>query len=717
MTSNTHNRFRAVAAWLLLVVAIALAWIWSYDKWSLVSWETPVSNESDARFTAGWANAYREGVISPLGSKIFPRLGAPYEGNWNDYPMSDDLLFASIGYMARIIGLGAALNLCTLIVIIMNGCAFYGATRILKYDRLLSLTLAFAYALPAFAYNQNLQHITVLACWAFPLILVLIVKAFQAGKTYPVGRKHFFIACLVGLLCGMTFVYNSWMAAQLVVLAALVALVRKEKSAAKLLCLGAVAIFAGTLLVNLDTAFYWLQHGTPKDSFFRPLFDGEREAIRLPGLFFPAEHNIQAIVNWTQKHFYKAEFPLGEDASTYLGIIGIAGLLAMCGVTFWNLWKKRPLRPHLFFWQTLWVFAYSIAGGVNLLLFIAGFNFFRATNRYSIVILALVLLFLARLLTRAHLGRWRIPLAVAIFGVILVDQIRPAITAREIQDAHNLIIAHESYFPALEKALPPGAMVFEMPVTQFPENPLPHAGKWRDYEGLIPYIYTKDLRFSYGSNKGRGQEMWQFALMQQPVDKIVQSLSQYGFAAILIDTRFFEKNVQSLINTLRLQPGVEIVNIAHPYYVAMRLPPLPPGVSRATPPPFARLGTGFHGWEKDGSGNVFSWAQQSSRLMLTNFLPTPLDVEISLQMVTLRPQTITITTPSGDFSVEAKAGVYNPVSLKCTLRPGVNTFKFASALPAEPLNKLLPSNTDTRPVSAGIWNFSATSTGFLVDTR
>jgi len=709
INSRLNNRFPASGCWALLILAIFLAWSWSYDKWSVASWQTPISDESDARFTAGWTHAYREGVISPLGSKIIPRLGAPYEGNWNDFPMSDDFLFATIGYMARIIGLGAAMNLAVLLVVLLNGCAFYGATRILKYDRLLSLPLAFAYALPAFAYNQNLQHITVLACWAFPLILALIVKAFQAGKTYPVERKHFFIACLVGLLCGMTFVYNSWMVAQLVVLAALVALLRKEKSAAKLLCLGAVAVFAGTLLVNLDTAFFWLQHGTPKDSFYRPIFDGEREAIRLPGLFFPAEHNIQAIVNWTQKHFYKAEFPLGEDASTYLGIIGIAGLLAMCGVTFWNLWRKRPLRPHLFFWQTLWVFAYSIAGGVNLLLFIAGFNFFRATNRYSILILALALLFLARLLTRAHLGRWRIPLAVAIFGVVLVDQVRPATTAREIQSRHGLIVAHVDYFSALEKALPKSAMIFLMPVTQFPEHPLPHAGKWRDYEGLIPYIHTKDLRFSYGTTKGRGQEMWQFALMQQPVDKIVQSLSQYGFAAILIDTRFFEKNAQSIINALRLQPSVEIVNIAHPYYVAMRLPPLLPGAARTTPPPFARLGTGFHGWEKDGSGNVFSWAKQSGRLTLTNFLPMPLDVEISFQVVTLRPQTITITTPSGDISVEARAGVYNPVSLKCTLRPGVNNIKFTSALPAEPLNKLLSSaSADTRPVSAGIWNLSVT---------
>ena len=587
--TGRKSKLPIALCWLILIAAIFTAWSWSYDKWSAASWQTPIGiDESDTRFTAGWANAYREGAITPLGSKIIPRLGAPFEGNWNDYPVSEDFLFATMGYMARIVGLGAALNLGFLLVVLLNGCAFYGATRMLKYDRLLSLPLAFAYALPAFAYYRNIMHLTVLVAWTFPLVLALILKAFQAEKTDTSGRKHFVIACLVGLLCGMTFVYNAWMITHLTALAALVALMRKQKNAAKLLCLGVVAIFAGVLLTNLDTAFYWLQHGTPKDVILRPLFDGEREAIRLPSLFFPAEHNIQAIVNWTQKHYYKAEFPLGEDASAYLGIIGIAGLVAMFGVTFWNLWKKRPLRPHLFFWQTLWVFVYGIAGGVNLLLFIAGFNFFRATNRYSIVILALALLFLARLMTRVHLGKWRIPLAMAILGVVLVDQIRPAITAQEIQGGHNLIVAHENYFSALEKALPAGAMIFEMPVTQFPENPLPYAGKWRDYEGLIPYIHTKDLRFSYGSNKGRGQEMWQFALMQQPVDKIVQQLSQYGFDAILIDTRFYENNAQSLINIIRLQPGVEILNISHPYYVAIRLPPPPLGATRAMPPALTR---------------------------------------------------------------------------------------------------------------------------------
>ena len=54
--------------------------------------------------------------------------------------------------------------------------------------------------------------------------------------------------------------------------------------------------------------------------------------------------------------------------------------------------------------------------------------------------------------------------------------------------------------------LPPGAMVFQLPVMAFPEVAPAH--NLGDYEHFRPYLATRALRFSYGMLKGRSRHRW-----------------------------------------------------------------------------------------------------------------------------------------------------------------------------------------------------------------
>ena len=87
-----------------------------------------------------------------------------------------------------------------------------------------------------------------------------------------------------------------------------------------------------------------------------------------------------------------------------------------------------------------WILAYSVVGGWNGLLGALGFTWFRGTNRYSVWILALVLLWTVGRLSRAPwAGRRTASLAAAALatGIAFADQCPPWTPAAQVAEARK----------------------------------------------------------------------------------------------------------------------------------------------------------------------------------------------------------------------------------------------------------------------------------------
>jgi phosphoglycerol transferase len=94
------------------------------------------------------------------------------------------------------------------------------------------------------------------------------------------------------------------------------------------------------------------------------------------------------------------------------------------------------------------------------------------------------------------------------------------------------------FFPNLEAQLPKGAMVFELPVHDFPESG-PVLGM-DDYEQFRPILHSRFLRVSYGAVKGRGDNDWQKQCSEKKPEEGVEDLLNRGFSAILINRKAYE---------------------------------------------------------------------------------------------------------------------------------------------------------------------------------
>jgi phosphoglycerol transferase len=155
---------------------------------------------------------------------------------------------------------------------------------------------------------------------------------------------------------------------------------------------------------------------------------------------------------------------------------------------------------------------------------------------------------------------------VLLCGLILWDQVPRAPSKDKIAEINRQVTADREFTAKMEEALPAGAMVFQLPVMDFPESP---AQGVPPYDHFRPYIFSNDLRFSFGSHKGREREKWQPAVqaklfegasLDQQAGKImvneanariaVEELKRLGFSAIYINRNGFPDRGKGLEEAL-----------------------------------------------------------------------------------------------------------------------------------------------------------------------
>ncbi len=112
---------------------------------------------------------------------------------------------------------------------------------------------------------------------------------------------------------------------------------------------------------------------------------------------------------------------------------------------------------------------------------------------------------------------------------------------------------HESicgFVAALERTLPPGAMVLQLPFIHFPEsNPI---NGMCDADHLRMYINSHSLRWSHGAVKGRlGSDVLSL-LCAAPIEASLERFAVMGYQGIHIDRRGYADNGQAIEARLSL---------------------------------------------------------------------------------------------------------------------------------------------------------------------
>jgi hypothetical protein len=235
-------------------------------------------------------------------------------------------------------------------------------------------------------------------------------------------------------------------------------------------------------------------------------------------------------------------------------------------------------------------------------------------------------------------------------------------------------------------------MVFQLPVMDYPE--VPPIGGVADYEQFRPYLYSHQLRYSYGSDKGRYREEWQRELTQIGLAAMVRRLETYGFSAILINRNAYQDGAGSLLIQLQ-QANKTPISAPHPDFLAVRLTP---SGTPVMPPEFRE---GWYGFEGDSTHN-WRWSRGDVSIVLHNAEPDSRTVRLQFSLSALKSRRVTIAGSSGTIYEQPIIGGAPPVpvTLTVTLSQGENELRFSSDQEAE-----LPGNGDVRKMAYAVHNF------------
>lgn len=679
---------------LALLVLVTLIWCTTYNRWTLRAWKEPISYGGDAWWGMAGAKAFADGEIG-LANKTPVSLGAPFRANWNDYPSIEEGLGAWWGLLVRWFGVLPGSNLVLFAAHLLALLSFYFVCRRLRYNPWFSAAGAVIFACSRFAFSRGLQHLGLTYYWHIPLGLLVVWYCFERGPSQPSRRRTWF--CLaVAVLFGMQNIYYTGIFCQFL-LAAVVYQVwgrRQWKRAAlpfSLVCLMA-ALF---VLMNIDTFIYQFRSG-PNPSVLVRIYAGlELYALKPIELFLPLIHRIAAFQDWAQTTYFRQSYSIGEPGSAYLGVVGVGALLFLIAASVRSLISNQLHKIPSHFWGVLWIFAFSIVGGINGIMGLFGLVFFRCTNRYSIVILAFVLLFLVRELSRLT-RKWPVALSLFLAAALTAVGCYDQTVGSPPWDFHAAGVKEDAYVAEqLNAKLPKRAMIFQLPVVDFPE--VAGIGEMTDYEHFRPYLHSKDLRFSYGSNKGRTRERWQAEAVSLGMSGLVHLLETYGFSAVLINRAAYADNGNALLAELRAA-GRSAILVDAPRLVAVALAPSP---RRVLPPDFDR-----HWYDLEGAGReTRRWSDGDATITLENSSSKPKPVHLAFRLETLRPRQIRITKAAETlFHGNLEPTSAAPVNFPLLLPTGKTVLRFTTDIPAE-----VPSNGDTRKLAFSLADFELTA--------
>ena len=469
-------------------------------------------------------------------------LGAPGQAQLFDFPsLCGDplnvLVFKFLGLFTD--DSAVVMNVFFLLTFPAVGLAAYLVLRRLTLSVPVAIACSILYALLPYHFTRGEGHLLLSAYYAVPLgaYLVLSVlgdRVLFAGRRVTLGTVAL---CAVIAFASASYYYSAFT----VVLVASAAVLRAIALRSRRPLLqggGVVAVIVGLSLLTLLPSFaYWAANGTNPAVAHRSAFESELYGLKLAQLVLPIEdHRIGPLSR--ARETYDGWFPRTEASfDTPLGIvaaIGFVGLLGLCLVQL--VAPGRPLAPTLYgnaAIASLLALLFAWAGGFAVFVALVDPQV-RSWNRLSVFIAFFALLAVGLVLDRL-LGRvGSIAGAVLLCGVLAVGVLDQTSTAYE---PHYDALAADyrsdgDFVRAVESRVPRGSMILQLPFMAFPEAPELHA--MADYDPLRGYLHSRNLRWSYGRIKGRGENR-SATIAAEKVPDLVRDAKAAGFAGIYVD--------------------------------------------------------------------------------------------------------------------------------------------------------------------------------------
>ncbi len=505
------------------------------------------------------------------------RLGAPIKADWTPYPVPDKLLFNFAGLLAKGVGLIAAIQLTSALIFGLNAVSFYLCGRWLRWRPEWAASLALIFAFCSYNVRWGIT-LSLSQTFLLPPLVLICARAARHAPWSGLRFNWWLLAAMLGIWFGGANPYLTFFAIVVAGGTLILSLWRRCPLDRLLPLLFLFAfLFLSFAASNAGHVRTWLheEHGA---ALVRTAHGTHTYALRLADWIVPpADHRIPYFSS-IGSAYQTALKHSGEFFYNYLGLFGMAGLIGLLGKSLVSAYRFRwrSLDP---LWGLTWIIAFGISGGINTWLGSAGLDLFRAGSRIGIYAMIWASFCLGGILSRKARQQPRIlsvSLALLVALVALWEQ-TPPLAERSMPKRHHAFWKDmETLTRSLEQILPPGAKIFQLPATPFPEAGT--RGAMGDYQHFLPFLTSSSLHFSYGQLHASPWLHWASYVASQDPGPMISTLERTGFSAIWIDSRAYADNATALAAALHSSGAIEFpVPAALSHLKVFRLrPQVPP---------------------------------------------------------------------------------------------------------------------------------------------
>lgn len=486
------------------------------------------------------------------------RLGYPFGYDRLDFPRFDSLNYAIMGPVAALTGQsGLAMNLYFIAGFYLVGFTALFAFRQLGLGVGPALLCALLYSFLPYHVQRGVGHLTNGAYYLVPLGILALVWVAQnrLAPDLPGARWRWGTAIATAALLPLQTPYNGVFFAFLCACVGAIVVSGRTSFRAGVPALVLLGVTSGTfILEQLPSIAHTIRIGANPHVADRLAWEAELYSLRLHQILLPhAGHPLQVLSDLKSGFDYAMQVPQFEFRNQYLGFLGVLGL----GALFVSLARacvrngdrldaqatelEKTVRMAALLAIAVLLLAMSSGLGTIVSHFIT--NKIRAYNRILPFLAFPCLLGAGWMLQESvqRIGNRTAGkvLLVVVGAVALLDSStpmpkgnRPQVVAR-----HDLA---RTYFAAVEERLGAGAAIFQIPAVWYPEHP--PINRMADYDEFMPFLFTRDLRMSYGGARGRPGYAWSKAVARMPASEMIAEAHRMGFSAILVDGNGYATN-------------------------------------------------------------------------------------------------------------------------------------------------------------------------------
>lgn len=409
---------------------------------------------------------------------------------------------------------------------------------------------------------------------------LIFIKINENGKAKISPNKYFYHSFIISFFASTSSAYYGYACIVLLMLSGFIFFIRNPKSYQFLssIIISLFIFVATAILINLSTLIFWIKNGFSTTAT-RVSYESIYHEMAIAPLMLPIEdHIIKSFGEFAVN--FKEAFSIagvGEKAFHQFGLFASIGFcsLLIFALTSLFLIHKNDSRYKFYgleFTKEKY-YTLSVLASLNLLLMVFfcsnGFYLFlhfyfsqiRATARLNVIFIFLALTFFGiifdQLISQEKIFKKTIftkIFIIIICSLAFVDAVGgPTKLSKNFANYKKNYESHKVFVENVEKSLPVGSKIFMMPIKGFPEV------KNDNYQSLIGYIFSEELKFSYPAPKNRKSHLWQREVVDLQFQDFVKEIRKKEFVGIWIQRDIFEK-IETKIKLVDFENNVKKIS-------------------------------------------------------------------------------------------------------------------------------------------------------------